>query len=417
MRIERNRYLNQLKSARHNGLVKVITGLRRCGKSYLLFTLFHDFLLNEGVEENHIIEIALDDLDNLELRNPQSLLSYVRSRLVDGKMHYVILDEIQLVPNFVEVLNSLLHDRNVDVYVTGSNSRLLSSDIATEFRGRGFVIQLYPLTFSEFLPAYDGDKDDAWEEYYTYGGLPLVMNIDGDKGKSDYLSNLYETVYLADVKERHGIRNSSEFKELIQVMASVVGSPVNPLKLSNTFKSEKHSKIASSTISRYLDYLTDAFIMEKALRYDIKGKKYIGTLSKYYFTDLGIRNAILGFCQQEENHIMENVIYNELVSRGYKVDVGHVLVRTTDKNGNTVRKSLEVDFVVNDGSNRYYIQSALDMPSEEKVEQETRVLAEIPDSFKKIIVVRNRIKLKRDEKGIVTMSLFDFLLKENSLDL
>lgn len=417
MRIERNRYLNQLKSARHNGLVKVITGLRRCGKSYLLFTLFHDFLLNEGVEENHIIEVALDDLDNLELRNPQSLLSYVRSRLVDGKMHYVILDEIQLVPNFVEVLNSLLHDRNVDVYVTGSNSRLLSSDIATEFRGRGFVIQLYPLTFSEFLPAYDGDKDDAWEEYYTYGGLPLVMNIDGDKGKSDYLSNLYETVYLADVKERHGIRNSSEFKELIQVMASVVGSPVNPLKLSNTFKSEKHSKIASSTISRYLDYLTDAFIMEKALRYDIKGKKYIGTLSKYYFTDLGIRNAILGFRQQEENHIMENVIYNELVSRGYKVDVGHVLVRTTDKNGNTVRKSLEVDFVVNDGSNRYYIQSALDMPSEEKVEQETRVLAEIPDSFKKIIVVRNRIKLKRDEKGIVTMSLFDFLLKENSLDL
>lgn len=417
MRIERNRYLNQLKSARHNGLVKVITGLRRCGKSYLLFTLFHDFLLNEGVEENHIIEIALDDLDNLELRNPQSLLSHVRSRLVDGKMHYVILDEIQLVPNFVEVLNSLLHDRNVDVYVTGSNSRLLSSDIATEFRGRGFVIQLYPLTFSEFLPAYDGDKDDAWEEYYTYGGLPLVMNIDGDKGKSDYLSNLYETVYLADVKERHGIRNSSEFKELIQVMASVVGSPVNPLKLSNTFKSEKHSKIASSTISRYLDYLTDAFIMEKALRYDIKGKKYIGTLSKYYFTDLGIRNAILGFRQQEENHIMENVIYNELVSRGYKVDVGHVLVRTTDKNGNTVRKSLEVDFVVNDGSNRYYIQSALDMPSEEKVEQETRVLAEIPDSFKKIIVVRNRIKLKRDEKGIVTMSLFDFLLKENSLDL
>lgn len=417
MRIERNRYLNQLKSARHNGLVKVITGLRRCGKSYLLFTLFHDFLLNEGVEENHIIEIALDDLDNLELRNPQSLLSYVRSRLVDGKMHYVILDEIQLVPNFVEVLNSLLHDRNVDVYVTGSNSRLLSSDIATEFRGRGFVIQLYPLTFSEFLPAYDGDKDDAWEEYYTYGGLPLVMNIDGDKGKSDYLSNLYETVYLADVKERHGIRNSSEFKELIQVMAFVVGSPVNPLKLSNTFKSEKHSKIASSTISRYLDYLTDAFIMEKALRYDIKGKKYIGTLSKYYFTDLGIRNAILGFRQQEENHIMENVIYNELVSRGYKVDVGHVLVRTTDKNGNTVRKSLEVDFVVNDGSNRYYIQSALDMPSEEKVEQETRVLAEIPDSFKKIIVVRNRIKLKRDEKGIVTMSLFDFLLKENSLDL
>ncbi len=417
MRIERDRYLNQLKTARENGLVKVITGLRRCGKSYLLLTLFHDFLLNEGVDESHIIEIALDDLDNLELRNPQSLLSHVRSRLVDRKMHYIILDEIQLVPNFVEVLNSLLHDRNVDVYVTGSNSHLLSSDIATEFRGRGFVIQLYPLTFSEFLTAYDGDKEDAWEEYYTYGGLPLVMNIDGDKGKSDYLSNLYEAVYLTDVKERHGIRNSSEFKELVQVMASVVGSPANPLKLSNTFKSEKHSKIASSTISKYLDYLTDAFIVEKALRYDIKGRKYIGTLSKYYFTDLGIRNAILGFRQQEENHIMENVIYNELVARGYKVDVGHVLVRTTDKRGNTIRKSLEVDFVVNDGSNRYYIQSALDMPNDEKVEQETRGLIEIPDSFKKIIVVRNRIKLKRDENGIVTMNIFDFLLKQNSLDL
>lgn len=417
MRIERDRYLNQLKSARHNGLVKVVTGLRRCGKSYLLFTLFHDFLLGDGVEEDHIIEIALDDLDNVALRKPETLLSHIRTSLKDNKMYYVILDEIQFVPGFVEVLNSLLHNRNVDVYVTGSNSHLLSSDIATEFRGRGFVIQLYPLTFAEFLTAYEGSQDDAWEDYYTYGGLPLVLNIDGDKGKSDYLSNLYETVYLLDVKERHSIRNLSEFKELIQVLASSIGSPVNPLKLSNTFKSEKHSKIASATISRYLDYLTDAFIAEKVLRYDIKGKKYIGTLSKYYFSDLGIRNAILGFRQQEENHIMENIIYNELVSRGYRVDVGNVLIRTTDKNGQPIRKSLEVDFVVNEGSQRYYIQSALDMPNQEKVDQEKKVLTEIPDSFKKIIVVKDRIKLKRDEKGIVTMSIFDFLLNPNAINL
>lgn len=417
MRIERDRYLNQLKSARHNGLVKVVTGLRRSGKSYLLFTLFHDFLIEDGVEEDHIIEIALDDLDNEALRKPDVLLSRIRSSLKDNKTHYVILDEIQLVPGFVEVLNSLLHNRNVDVYVTGSNSHLLSSDIATEFRGRGFVIQLYPLTFAEFLTAYEGTQDEAWEDYYTYGGLPLVLNIDGDKGKSDYLSDLYETVYLLDVKERHGIRNLSEFKELMQVLASSIGSPVNPLKLSNTFKSEKHSKIASATISRYLDYLTDAFIAEKALRYDIKGKKYIGTLSKYYFSDLGIRNAILGFRQQEENHIMENIIYNELISRGYRVDVGHVLIRTTDKNGRPIRKSLEVDFVVNEGSQRYYIQSALDMPNLEKVEQEKKVLTEIPDSFKKIIVVKDRIKLKRDEKGIVTMSIFDFLLSPSAINL
>lgn len=417
MQIERNRYLEQLKRARHNGLIKVVTGLRRCGKSYLLFTLFHDFLTNEGVADDHIIEIALDDLKNASLRDSDQLLSYIRNSLKDNGMYYVILDEIQLVDGFTEVLNSLLHNKNVDVYVTGSNSHFLSSDIATEFRGRGFVIRLYPLTFSEFVTAHQGTIEEAWEDYYTYGGLPLVLNIDGDKGKSDYLSDVYKTVYLSDIKERHSIKNVAEFDELVQVLASSIGSPVNPLKLSNTFKSEKHSKLTSYTISRYMEYLTDAFVTEKAVRYDIKGKRYIGSLSKYYFSDLGIRNAILGFRQQEESHIMENIIYNELVARGCKVDVGNLSIRDKDKSGNMIRKSLEVDFVANEGSRRYYIQSALYMPDGQKVEQEKRGLLGIPDSFKKIIVVKDRIKLKRDEKGIVTMSIFDFLLNPDSLNM
>lgn len=417
MQIERNRYLEQLKRARHNGLIKVVTGLRRCGKSYLLFTLFHDFLTNEGVADDHIIEIALDDLKNASLRDSDQLLSYIRNSLNDNGMYYVILDEIQLVDGFTEVLNSLLHNKNVDVYVTGSNSHFLSSDIATEFRGRGFVIRLYPLTFSEFVTAHQGTIEEAWEDYYTYGGLPLVLNIDGDKGKSDYLSDVYKTVYLSDIKERHSIKNVAEFDELVQVLASSIGSPVNPLKLSNTFKSEKHSKLTSYTISRYMEYLTDAFVTEKAVRYDIKGKRYIGSLSKYYFSDLGIRNAILGFRQQEESHIMENIIYNELVARGCKVDVGNLSIRDKDKSGNMIRKSLEVDFVANEGSRRYYIQSVLYMPDGQKVEQEKRGLLGIPDSFKKIIVVKDRIKLKRDEKGIVTMSIFDFLLNPDSLNM
>lgn len=417
MQIERNLYLEQLKKARHNGLIKIVTGLRRCGKSYLLFTIFHDFLLSEGVEENHIIEIALDDLKNAHLRNPNLLLTYIRSSIKDKGMHYIILDEIQLVERFAEVLNSLLHDRNVDIYVTGSNSHLLSSDIATEFRGRGFIIRLYPLTFSEYMSVFQGSVDEAWEEYYTYGGLPLILNIDGDKGKSDYLSDVFKTVYLSDIKERHSIRNLSEFEELAQVLASSIGAPVNPLKLSNTFKSEKHSKLTSFTISKYLNYLTDAFVTEKALRYDIKGKRYIGSLAKYYFSDLGIRNTILGFRQQEESHIMENIIFNELLARGYRVDIGHIPFKDKDKNGNMVRKSLEVDFVANAGSRRYYVQSALDMPNKEKKKQETRGLLRIADSFKKIIVVKDKIKLKRDESGVVTMSIFDFLLNKDSLDL
>ena len=417
MRINRDRYLKQLKAARGNGLIKIVTGLRRSGKTYLLFDIFHEWLSSEGVDERHIIEIALDDLANKHLRNPEKLLNFIRSSLSDQQMHYVILDEVQLVEDFTEVLNSLLHDRNVDVYVTGSNSHFLSSDIATAFRGRGFVIHLHPLTFSEYLSVFEGSQDEAWEQYYTYGGLPLVLTLPGEKAKSDYLADLFRTVYLSDIKERHDIRNPEEFLELSQVLASSIGSPVNPLKLSNTFKSEKHSNISSRTIARYLGYLNDAFITQKALRYDIKGKKYIGTLAKYYFSDIGLRNALLGFRQQEESHIMENIIYNELLSRGYKVDVGHMVIRTTDKHGHPVRKSLEVDFVVNEGSQRYYIQSALDMPSREKVEQETRGLLGIPDSFRKIVVVKDRIKLKRDEKGITTMSIFEFLTNPDSLSL
>ena len=417
MRINRDRYLKQLKAARGNGLIKIVTGLRRSGKTYLLFDIFHEWLSSEGVDERHIIEVALDDLANKPLRNPEKLLNFIRSSLTDQQMHYVILDEVQLVEDFTEVLNSLLHDRNVDVYVTGSNSHFLSSDIATAFRGRGFVIHLHPLTFSEYLSVFEGSQDEAWEQYYTYGGLPLVLTLPGEKAKSDYLADLFRTVYLSDIKERHDIRNPEEFLELSQVLASSIGSPVNPLKLSNTFKSEKHSNISSRTIARYLGYLNDAFITQKALRYDIKGKKYIGTLAKYYFSDIGLRNALLGFRQQEESHIMENILYNELLSRGYKVDVGHMVIRTTDKHGHPVRKSLEVDFVVNEGSQRYYIQSALDMPSREKVEQETRGLLGIPDSFRKIVVVKDRIKLKRDEKGITTMSIFEFLMNPDSLSL
>ena len=417
MYIARNQYLEGLKAARNNGLIKIVTGLRRCGKSYLLFKIFRKFLIEDGVSEDHIIGIALDDLENEYLRDGKTLLSHIRGLLKDGGMHYVLLDEVQLVEGFTDVLNSLLHNENVDVYVTGSNSRFLSSDIATDFRGRGYVINLHPLSFSEYVSAFDGSIDEAWAEYYTYGGLPLVLSLEGDTAKSDYLSDLYRTVYLADIKERHDIRHATDFSDLASVLASSVGSSVNPLKLANTFKSAKQSSISSATVARYIEYLCDAFMAEKAVRFDLKGKRYIGSLSKYYFTDIGIRNAILGFRQQDEGHIMENIIFNELRIRGFRVDVGNLLIRTTDKLGKTVRKSLEVDFVANIGNNRYYIQSALDMPTREKIEQETRSLRGIGDSFRKIVIVKDRIKPRRDEFGILTLGLFDFLLHPESLDL
>ena len=416
MNISRNLYLNQLVAGQGNGLIKIVTGIRRCGKSYLLFKLFHDYLISKGIKEDHIVRVALDDLMNEELREPHALLRHIRERIQAEGMYYVLLDEIQLVPNFYEVLNSLLHVQNADVYVTGSNSKFLSKDVVTEFRGRGDEIHLYPLSFSEFMQGYQGDKWNGWREYYTFGGLPLILSLETEQKKSEYLKNLYESVYLVDILERNKVRNKAEFDELARIIASSIGSPCNPTKLSNTFRSVKNVTVSSASIARYLSYMEYAFLIEKSIRYNIKGKKYINTLSKYYFSDLGIRNALLGFRQQEESHIMENIVYNELRIRGYHVDVGMVEERTTDKNNKTIRKQYEVDFVANQGNKRYYIQSAFAMPDEAKVRQETASLTRIDDSFKKIIVVKDDIMPKRDENGIVTIGIMDFLLRPDSLD-
>ena len=416
MEIKRDVYLHKLINARQNGFIKVITGPRRCGKSYLLTTLFHNHLLSEGVDENHIIEVELEDRANIELRNPDALLAYVKSQIVDRQLYYVVLDEVQKVDEFVDVLNSLLHIKNADVYVTGSNSHFLSTDIATEFRGRDHQIRIYPLTFSEYYSAVGGDKSDAWKDYYTFGGLPLVLSFATDAERADYLHNLFQTVYMADILERYKIKNDKELRELVNIMASSIGSPSNPTKIANTFKSVENSNITSQTIDKYLSYLQDAFIIRKAERYDVKGRKYIGTLSKYYFEDLGIRNALLNFRQQEENHIMENVIYNELCMRGYQVDVGQLEIRKRTGDGKQERIRLEVDFVVNHASQRYYIQSALAIPNKEKEEQESQSLVNIDDSFKKIIVINSNIKPWRNEKGILFIGLMDFLLDKASLE-
>ena len=415
MQIKRNYYLQQLIDGKKNGLIKIITGIRRCGKSYLLFTLFRQHLIASGVPDDHIIRIALDDIENEELRAPLVLYKNIKARMMDDELYYILLDEVQLVPRFEEVLNSLLRIDNADVYVTGSNSKFLSSDIITEFRGRGDEIHLYPLSLSEYCEGTGQEPRDAWKDYYTYGGLPHVLTLETEKKKLDYLTNLFESVYLIDVIERHKIKNKSEFEELVRIVASGIGAPTNPAKLSNTFKSVKKVNISSVTIDRYLSYMQDAFIIEKAIRYDIKGKKYIGSLAKYYFSDLGIRNAILGLRQQEETHIMENILYNELRRRGCKVDIGMMEQRYVDKDGKWQRKQLEVDFVVNEGSQRYYIQSALALPDEEKRQQEMASLLKINDSFKKIIVVKDDIKPWRDENGILTIGLIDFLMDDNCL--
>lgn len=416
MNIKRQQYLDQLIASQKNGLVKIITGIRRCGKSYLLFKLFHDYLNSQGIADDHIIQIALDDRTNKELRDPDNLLKYIKEQITDKDLYYIILDEIQMVDEFTDVLNSLLHISNADVYVTGSNSHFLSTDIVTEFRGRGDEIHLFPLSFSEYCEGYNGSTDQAWKDYYTYGGLPLVLTLDTDKKKEDYLSNLYKSVYLVDVLERHKIKNIGEFDELVKTISSSIGSSCNPTKLANTFKSVKNVTTHHQTINKYLGFLEDAFLIEKSIRYNIKGKKYINTLAKYYFSDLGIRNALLGFRQQEETHIMENIIYNELRTRGLRVDVGMVETREPDKNGRLIRKQLEVDFVVNQGSQRYYIQSAFAMPTLEKEAQESASLLLINDSFKKIIIVKDDIKPKRNEEGILTIGLKDFLLDKNSLN-
>ena len=416
MQIKRDFYLQQLVDGKQNGLIKIVTGIRRCGKSFLLFKLFRQYLLDVGVDSDHIIQIALDDIENANLREPLPLYKCIKAKMTDEELYYILLDEVQLVPRFEEVLNSLLRIDNADVYVTGSNSKFLSSDIITEFRGRGDEIHLYPLSLSEYCEGTCLSPAEAWKDYYTYGGLPHTLSLGTEKKKIDYLNNLFESVYLIDILERHRIKNKAEFEELVKIIASGIGAPTNPTKLENTFKSVKKINIDSVTISRYLGYMQDAFLIEKAERYDVKGKKYIGSLAKYYFTDIGLRNAILGLRQQEETHIMENIIYNELRRRGCKVDVGMVEQRFVDNDGKWQRKQLEVDFVVNEGNQRYYIQSALALPDEEKRKQEMGSLLRINDSFKKIIIVKDDIKPWRDENGILTMGLLDFLMNADSLE-
>mgnify|MGYP003478190281 FL=1 len=412
MRIERTSYLNQLIASQNNGLIKIITGIRRCGKSYLLFNIFYDYLISQGIDNNHIIKIALDDVLNEEYQHLRKLVMYVKERITDNKNYYVFIDEVQMMDNFVGALNSLLHIENADVYVTGSNSKFLSSDIATEFRGRGDVIHIYPLSFKEFYSVYEGNINSAWKEYSIYGGLPLIRNLDTNQKKISYLSNLYKTVYIKDLVERNKIRKHSEFEKLIKISTSSIGAPCNPNKLSNTFKSVENVNLNPETISFYLSYLQDAYLIEKSTRYDIKGKKYIGSLSKYYFTDIGLRNAILNFRQQEESHIMENIIYNELCIKGFAVDVGIVEHRTTDKDNQTIRKQYEVDFVANLGSQRYYIQSALSIPDKGKIMQETNSLRHINDNFRKIVITKDDVHPWHNEEGILFVGLFDFLLKD-----
>ncbi len=412
MEIKRDYYLQKLIDRKNNNLIKVITGIRRCGKSYLLNHLFRNYLLDSGVSENHIISIALDDDDNSDLLDPKKLRQYINEKISDNDLYYILLDEIQLVSNFEGLLNGLLRKENLDIYVTGSNSRFLSSDIITEFRGRGDEIRVYPLSFKEFYSNYDGSKEDAWVEYYTYGGLPLVMNYKKEEDKMQYLDSQKQNVYLNDVIERNHIQNKEDLEKLIEIISSSIGSLTNPLKLSKTFRSyDKNTLLTDKTIYNYLSYFEDAFIIEKALRYDIKGKKYIDTPYKYYFTDIGIRNAFLNFMQQEENHIMENIIYIELRRRGFKVDVGVVEVR--NKEG---RKQYEIDFIANKGNNKYYIQSALNIDTKEKREQEEKSFMNVNDFFKKVIIVKDNIKRWRDDKGIVIMGITDFLLDEDSLN-
>lgn len=403
-------------SGEGNNLVKIVTGVRRCGKSFLLFKLFRNYLTEKGVDEQHIIELSLDDLRNKKLRNPETLLEYIDSHLLnDKKTTYIILDEVQLVQDFVEVLLTLLHTPFVDVYVSGSNSKFLSKNVVTEFRGRGDEIRVFPLSFSEFYSAVDGDKSEVWKEYYTYGGLPQILEFDSEKKKSDYLKNLYELTYMKDVQERNHLRNADGLFKVVQMLASCIGSPTNPKRISDTFKTVEKKAVTDKTILNYIECLKDAFLIEEALRYDVKSRKYIGTETKYYFEDIGLRNAILNFRQQEEPHIMENIIYNELKYRGFNVDVGFVETWENKSSGKSFRHGLEVDFVVNKGAERIYIQSVFKLPTDEKKEQEERPLLNINDSFKKIIITGENIKRKTDEKGILTIGLLDFLLDEKCI--
>jgi len=417
MRIERKLYLSQLIDSKQNGLIKVIAGMRRSGKSYLLFNIFKDYLVDENVDNNHIIEIAFDDIANNGMRKAEAAYYFIKGRIIDNELYYVLLDEVQLVEDFVDLLNSLLHIKNIDVYVTGSNSRFLAKDIITEFRGRSYNIYVYPLSFAEFYSAFDGTQQDALDTYYETGGLPGLINLKTEQNRKMYLSDLWKSVYVKDILERHRLRNQDEFEELLHVIASYIGSPCNPLKLSNTFKSVKNKKINSSTIAKYIGYIEDAFLINKAPRWDVKGKKYISSLSKYYFTDVGVRNAIVNFGQSERTHLMENIIYNELLVRRCQVSVGQVDMRTTDPSNKTIRKKLEVDFVANIESKKYFIQSAYGIPDDEKMQQELRSLLNIRESYKKILITGDSSKPWYDDNGILHIGLLPFLLNENSLDL
>lgn len=416
MEIKRNRYLNTLISKKHNGLIKVITGMRRCGKSYLLFTLFKEHLLSDGIDEDHIIEIAFDAFENKKYRDPDVLYPYLKEQIKDDAMYYVLLDEVQLLGEFESILNSLIRMKNVDVYVTGSNARFLSKDVITEFRGRGDEVHMYPLSFAEFMSVYPGTKQDGWNEYMLYGGIPLVLEFTTPDQKIAFLKSLFEETYISDIVGRHNIRNKAELEELLNILSSAIGSLTNPQKLSATFQTVKKKKISNSTIKRYIDYLCDSFLIDSAIRYDVKGKKYIDTPVKYYFTDMGLRNARLNFRQIEETHSMENIIFNELKMRGFNVDVGVIMQYETNEKGTSIRKQLEIDFVCNQGSKRYYIQSAYAIPDQAKMEQEQRSLMLTGDFFKRIIITKYTPAPYYNESGVLIMNVYDFLLNENSLN-
>ena len=415
MIIKRDIHLKKLIDSKHNGMIKVVTGVRRCGKSYLLFNLFCQHLKEAGIADDHIIKVDLEDRRNKELRDPDALLRYIDSHMTNQQMYYILLDEVQHVNEFEDVLNSYLKIDNADVYVTGSNSRFLSTDVITEFRGRGDEIKISPLCFREFMSVYQGTKEKGLEEYMLYGGLPKVLDYPTMERKMEYLKSLFKKTYLTDIKERYKIKNDEDLEELIDIVASSIGGLTNPSKLENTFQTVKHSKITHTTIKSYLDMLQDVFLIERSVRYDIKGRKYIDTPAKYYFSDLGLRNARINFRKYEETHLMENLIYNELRLRGMSVDVGVVVKHEKDAYGVSVRKQLEVDFVCNQGSQRYYIQSALRLPSEEKREQEVRSLKSINDSFRKFVITEDLISRYQDNEGITYMNIYEFLLDENSL--
>lgn len=417
MEIRRDIYLNKLINRMHNGMIKVVTGIRRSGKSYLLFTIFKDYLLSEGVDEDHIISIELDRLENKTYRDPYVILEQIKTQIIDSKDYYIFLDEVQLLDEFEDVLNSLLHIKNVDVYVTGSNSKFLSKDIITEFRGRGDEVHVYPVSFREYMTVFHGDKYEGWSSYVRFGGLPLTVTMNSDEQRVEYLTRLFEETYIKDIIERNHIEKKQELNDLINVLASGIGSLTNPSKIVATFHSAIQSDISLNTVRSYIEHLEDAFIISEANRYDVKGRRYIGTPLKYYFEDVGLRNARLGFRQVEETHLMENIIYNELRVRGFSVDVGVVMKRNRTEAGVQEKKQLEIDFIANQGSRRYYIQSAFSIPDEEKREQEKASLINVGDSFKKIIIVKDVVKPWHDDDGILTISLYDFLLDEKSLEL